>query len=67
MMARKIRRPGSFTMGQPRRPSSASRDDLPPPEHPKITTNQFISKLRFKQLPAGFEMEYRIDYQLIAG
>jgi hypothetical protein len=34
-----IRRPGSSTTACPRRPSSATSVDLPPPEHPEITTN----------------------------
>src|SRR6185503_8239547 len=38
-----IRRPGSCTVACPRRPSSASNVDLPPPEHPEITMKRSIS------------------------
>ena len=36
-----IWRPGSVTVAWPRRASSFSRVDLPPPEHPEITTKGF--------------------------
>jgi hypothetical protein len=38
--SRTIRRPGSSTTAWPRRASSASRVDLPPPEQPEITTKR---------------------------